>query len=356
MAALGSPTSYFDGSMPQGPSRNRPELLLPVFVMRLMLTEQLVQPRLGITFHIEDQDVHILDGGNPHGLPVLLLHGCGSLAQEILLPFDNSDFRIIAPDRPGYGLSTPLAQAQRGPEGQSFWLERLLASLDLPEVRIVAHSIGSAAALHLAARRPDLVRGLFLISPCCRPVPSKPLIVLRSAVAPVVGPFIRQHVIGRWPAFFLDRGLRSSSFPNPLPSHLSGLPASHVVNPITICTMADELRAFNRDMERLPDLPGDLPLHVLFGMADRVISPNWHIDWLCRKHPGPILRLLEGVGHLPHHVVPGVARRMLCDVVEAFNQETELPRVTRIASQAVAEAPSRKEAAPVLRRGEPLAL
>ncbi|MGR9138867.1 alpha/beta fold hydrolase [Rhizobium leguminosarum] len=126
-------------------------------------------------------------------------------AQEILLPFDNSDIRIIAPDRPGYGLSTPAAPAERGPEGQSFWLERLLTSLDLSEVRIVAHSIGSAAALHLAARRPDLVRGLFLISPCCAPVPSKPLIVLRSAVAPVDRPLIRQHVIGRWPTFFLSR-------------------------------------------------------------------------------------------------------------------------------------------------------
>ncbi|WP_246709603.1 alpha/beta fold hydrolase [Rhizobium laguerreae] len=330
--------SCLDGSMPQALSRNRPELLLPIFVIRLMLMKQSVQPRLGTTIHIEDQAVHILDGGNPHGIPVLLLHGCGSLAQEISLPFDNSDFRIIAPDRPGYGLTTPLARAQRGPVGQSFWLERLLTSLDLPEVRIVAHSIGSAAALHLAARRPDLVRGLFLVSPCCAPVPSKPLIVLRSAVAPVVGPLIRQHVIGRWPAFFLDRGLRSSSFPNPLPSDLADLPASHVVNPITIRTMADELRAFNRDMERLPDLRGDLPLHVLFGMADRVISPNWHIDWLCRKHPGPVVRLLEGVGHLPHHVVPGVAREMLCDLVEASAQDTKLPRVRSIGSQAVAEA------------------
>ncbi|MBY5464080.1 alpha/beta fold hydrolase (plasmid) [Rhizobium leguminosarum] len=123
--------------------------------MRLMLVKS-VQPTFGITIHVADQDVHILGGGNSHGIPVVLLHGCGSLAQEILLPFDNSDIRIIAPDRPGYGLSTPAAPAERGPEGQPFWLERLLTSLDLSEVRIVAHSIGSAAALHLAARRPEV--------------------------------------------------------------------------------------------------------------------------------------------------------------------------------------------------------
>lgn len=78
--------------------------------MRLMLVKP-VQLTFGITIHVADQDVHILDGGNSHGIPVVLLHGCGSLAQEILLPFDNSDFRIIAPDRPGYGLSTPAAPA-----------------------------------------------------------------------------------------------------------------------------------------------------------------------------------------------------------------------------------------------------
>jgi hypothetical protein len=47
---------------------------------------------------------------------------------------------------------------------------------------------------------------------------------------------------------------------------------------------------------------------------------------------------------------------MLGDLVEASAQETELPRVRSIGSQAVAEAPSRKEYMPVFRGDESPAL
>lgn len=275
------------------------------------MKQQAFQPRIGKIYQIDKYQVHVLESGDLNASPALVLHGCGSLAQEVLFPFAESEFRMMAPDRPGYGFSDPLPPAERGPIGQSIWLERLLDALGLRSIPVVAHSIGSAPALHLAVRRPELVSGLLLISPCCRPVFPKPLPLLRASAAPIVGSLIRRRVISRWAAFFLDRGLKASSYPNPLPPHLSVLPAAHVVNPGAIETMANELRAFNKDMKLLPNLPGDLPLHVLFGAEDRILQPAWHIDGLRQKHPGPIVRLIEGVGHLPHHVAPGVVRQML---------------------------------------------
>ncbi|OWW05410.1 esterase [Rhizobium sp. R72] len=281
---------------------------------------KLLRPRIGKVYQVDQHQIHVLETGDLTGHPVLVLHGCGSLAEEVLLPFETCEFRILAPDRPGYGFSSPLPRPERGPISQSFWLEGLLAAIGADAIVIVAHSIGSAPALHLAARRPELVKGLLLISPCCRPVPPKPLPLLRLSAIAGVGPMIRQHVISRWADFFLDRALRSSCFPNPLPRHLAMLPAAHVVNPGAIETMADELRAFNQDMERLPDLPGDLPIHVLFGSHDRIIQPAWHLEWLSRKHPEVIVGLLEGVGHLPHHVAPGLTRRMLSNLVNTEQQ------------------------------------
>lgn len=253
----------------------------------------------------------MLESGDEGTGTVVVLHGCGSLAEEVILPFGGSGFHIIAPDRPGYGFSSPLPVGERGPLGQSFWLERFLDAMGLENVVLAAHSIGAAAALHLAARRPELLKGLLLISPCCRPVPFKPLIMLRSAVAPMLGPVIRQHVIARWSAYFLDRGLRASSFPNPVPPQLLALPAAHVVNPDTIQTMAEELWAFNGDMQPLASLPADLPISILFGLEDRIIEPDWHIDWLRNRHAGLTIELLEGVGHMPHHVAPGLVGKML---------------------------------------------
>ncbi|RUM23948.1 alpha/beta hydrolase [Rhizobium vallis] len=276
-----------------------------------MLKQQAFPPRIGKIYHVGKYQVHVLENGDLNSSPVLVLHGCGSLAEEVLFPFAASEFRMVAPDRPGYGFSDPLPPAEQGPIGQSIWLARLLDALGLRGIPVVAHSIGSALALHLAVRRPELVSGLLLISPCCRPVPLKLLPLLRASAAPMIGSLIRRHVISRWAAFFLERSLTSSSYPNLSPPHLSMLSAAHMVNPGAIETMANELRAFNEDMELLPNLSGDLPLHVLFGTDDRIIQPSWHIDWLRQKHPCPIVRLIEGVGHLPHHVAPGVARQML---------------------------------------------
>ncbi|MBX5067373.1 alpha/beta fold hydrolase [Rhizobium lentis] len=289
-----------------------------------MLKKQPIRPRLGTISVIDDLQVHVLESGSPNGSPVVALHGCGSLAEEVLLPFENSQHRLIAIDRPGYGWSSSLPPQERGPLGQSFWLERFLDTSGLGPVTIVAHSIGSASALHLAARIAELVKALLLISPCCSPVPPKPLMLLRTAVAPVIGPLIRRHIMSRWASLFLRHGLRSSSFPNALPSHLNMLPAGHMIRPSAIETMADELRAFNRDMALLPGLPEQVPIHVLFGSQDLIVDPNLHIDWLRQKHPRLLVKRLEGVGHMPHHVAPAVALRMLNDIIE---ERSSLPAV-----------------------------
>jgi pimeloyl-ACP methyl ester carboxylesterase len=148
------------------------------------------------------------------------------------------------------------------------------------------------------------------------------MIVLRAAVAPLFGAMIRRHIISRWAAFFLDRGLRSSSFPDRLPAHLATLPADHIVNSLAIVTMAEELRAFNRDMAILPKLAPDIAVSVLFGSGDRIVEPARHIKWLRQKHPSPVVTVLDGVGHMPHHVAPAVALRMLAEIVDGYGSPT----------------------------------
>src|SRR3954469_14675590 len=55
---------------------------------------------------------YVLEGGRGGSPTVLLLHGLGSLAEEIFTavgpPLLRSGFRVVAPDRPGYGQSDPL--------------------------------------------------------------------------------------------------------------------------------------------------------------------------------------------------------------------------------------------------------
>ena len=94
----------------------------------------------------------------------------------------------IAVDLPGFGLSRPPASRDYSPAGHADALLRFLAGRGRP-VHLLGNSLGGAVALQVAARRPDLVRTLTLVSPAMpdrRPDPRR-LSDPRLALAMVPG-------------------------------------------------------------------------------------------------------------------------------------------------------------------------
>lgn len=91
--------------------------------------------------------------GNHHGLaPVVEL-----------LP----QYRIIAPDLPGFGDSPPLAESLHTVADYAVAVAEFIAALKLAEPPVlVGHSLGSVVAARVAVERPELVAGqLILLSP-----------------------------------------------------------------------------------------------------------------------------------------------------------------------------------------------
>jgi pimeloyl-ACP methyl ester carboxylesterase len=98
-----------------------------------------------------------------HGRPVVLIHGqpgegsdWAPLAAEL-----EGTFRVIAPDRPGWGTNPEPATSIAG---NADWLDARLADLvgDAPVIA-VGHSFGGGVALALALRHPTRVRALVLV-------------------------------------------------------------------------------------------------------------------------------------------------------------------------------------------------
>jgi 3-oxoadipate enol-lactonase len=91
---------------------------------------------------------------------VALLHGYGGAASNwvVVAPRLAERCRVLVPDLPGHGGSSPFPGP---PVRVDPYAERLADLLDAPAV-IVGHSFGAVVGLRLAARRPDLVRGLVL--------------------------------------------------------------------------------------------------------------------------------------------------------------------------------------------------
>ncbi|MFN6169802.1 MAG: prolyl aminopeptidase, partial [Burkholderiales bacterium] len=118
-------------------------------------------------------DVHTMhyeQSGNPHGVPVLFLHGgpgAGASASHRQF-FDPAFYRIVIFDQRGAGRSTPLGElADNTTPLLISDIERLREKLDISRWMVFGGSWGSTLALAYAESHPNRVmalvlRGIFL--------------------------------------------------------------------------------------------------------------------------------------------------------------------------------------------------
>lgn len=109
----------------------------------------------------------------------------------------------VALDLPGFGFSAPEPDFAFSLDAQAEVLARFVEGLGVGAVHLLGNSMGGAVVLLLAARRPELVRTLTLISPAMpdrRPDPrrlSDPRLAL--AYLPVVGRRFRRELAALGP-------------------------------------------------------------------------------------------------------------------------------------------------------------
>jgi pimeloyl-ACP methyl ester carboxylesterase len=97
--------------------------------------------------------------------PLLLIHGLADEADtwRHVLPPLSAQYRVIAPDLPGFGRSDKPKRAYTLPFYQDAMLE-LLDTLAIPRATVAGHSMGAMIAHSLALAHPERVERLVLIS------------------------------------------------------------------------------------------------------------------------------------------------------------------------------------------------
>lgn len=116
--------------------------------------------------------MHYREAGDRNGPPVLLLHGqpTWSYLYRNIIPHLPAEAHIIAPDSIGYGFSGR-------PEIDYSWsdhvdyLESFIEELDLRDVVLVVHDMGSFQGLAYAQRHPENVRGIVMMESVAGPLP-----------------------------------------------------------------------------------------------------------------------------------------------------------------------------------------
>uniref|UniRef100_A0A7C4PKN4 Alpha/beta hydrolase n=1 Tax=Anaerolinea thermolimosa TaxID=229919 RepID=A0A7C4PKN4_9CHLR len=100
------------------------------------------------------------------GPVVVLLHGGGTdsamLSWRLLIPHLARDFRVFAPDWPGYGRSDPLP-GQYSFEALTAWLSALLDQWKVSQASLVGVSMGGGGAINFTLTSPERVQKLVLV-------------------------------------------------------------------------------------------------------------------------------------------------------------------------------------------------
>ncbi len=138
--------------------------------------------------------VHVIEAGD--GSPVVFLHGSGTSSLSALSLLEHLEgVRMIAVDRPGYGLSDPVdVPRERFREAAVEFLDETVDELGLESFALAGGSMGGTWALWYALARPERVRRLALLGSAPLLPGTRAPAPLRVMAAPVVADLLPRLV------------------------------------------------------------------------------------------------------------------------------------------------------------------
>ena len=240
---------------------------------------------------VSDHRIAYSEGGK--GEPVVLLHGFGASADNWnrMAAQLTKNYRVIAPDLPGWGQSTRIDSASYAYPQQLERLRQFLTELGLKRFHLLGHSMGGFLASAYAARYPEDVVTLGLIAPhgIKEPQPSE----LALSVAAGDNWLVARSVPE------VDRLLNKVFARRPyVPKSVFKLLAAHAIR-----GSAKSAKIFAEMQTNAPPLVERLgqikaPTLIIWGDQDRVLHVSC-AEVFRQGIKSSELLVLPGIGHMP---------------------------------------------------------
>lgn len=238
-----------------------------------------------------------------------------STYDDVVPALVDAGYRVVVADLRGHGDSDTTFRTH-GDDATGSDLLALVEHLDAGPAVLLGNSMGASAAAWAAAERPDLVRGLVLLSPYLRQPGSPGLRKVMGIVYRVL--LARPWGAAFWGSFYssISKGRRSSRH------------AEHVAAIRRSMSEPDRLRSF-RDLAialdhsvvevRLPEIQA--PALAIVGAVDPDFSdPAAELAWITSTIDARGV-LVPEVGHYPQHQAPDAVVPALLDFLAGLPAE-----------------------------------
>jgi pimeloyl-ACP methyl ester carboxylesterase len=286
-------------------------------------------PAVGDEIRVDGRRVHVRDTGPRDGPCVVLIHGASANVREwegTLRPRLDPDMRVIAIDRPGHGYTARrMGDAHLGQQAEM--ISATIKALGVQSCVLVGHSFGGAVALRVALDHPQQVSALVLSAPASHPWPGTTSWYNLVAARPLIGPVFGRIVPWVGPGM-AEAGVASVFLPQTIPdTYIEDLGLPLLFRPRNFIANGRDMAAANAEFaeqaKRYPEI--EKPLVVFSGTDDDVLSPVLHAGNLKKQIAGAIVVRLDGVGHMPHHVVGGLMAETVRSLAQTGGVQAGLP-------------------------------
>lgn len=255
---------------------------------------------------LDGHTVHYVDEGS--GPTLLFLHGnpTWSFDYRDVIRALRDEFRCVALDYPGFGLSSAGPGYQYLPEEHAAVVVDFLDHLGLSDVTLVAHDWGGPIGLYAAEQRPGTFKGLVLANTWAWPLNGDLMIEL---VSRLMGGLIGRELIRRFNLFvnvMIPVGYRlRTPTPDEMAHYQNALDThdrreASAVFPRRIIASREFLAGIEAGLADL----ASLPTLIVWGNADFAFRAKERRRWeqIFADHHTVIV---EGAGHFVQSDAPG---------------------------------------------------
>lgn len=263
-------------------------------------------PPEGQFLSVNGAQVHYVSKGS--GPDIVLIHGASGNLRDFTFSLVDKlagRYRVTAFDRPGLGYTDRI-----NPEGETLVQQANLladasAQLGLERPVVLGQSYGGAVALAWAVERPDALSALVLLAAASNPWTSDLSTFYQVTSSDTGGALVVPTLTAFVPNSVVRAAIDDVFKPQEPPEGYD----AHIGAPLTLrrealranarqrANLLGEIRQLHRRYGEI-----DVPTEILHGDADTTVGLSIHSIPLSKQIAGSRLTILEGVGHMPHHV------------------------------------------------------